>query len=94
MNRVGSSADFGVLTVRWMSLGQEDVESTDMRATLVIVLLMVVAVLGVLLVQYGRDFLEVDRCLDSGGRWNANQGLCECRDADQSESRGKKTCYQ
>ena len=93
MNRVGCSADFGVLTVRWMSLGQEDVESTDMRATLVIVLLMVVAVLGVLLVQYGRDFLEVDRCLDSGGRWNANRGLCECREGDQSESRGRIACY-
>ena len=64
-----------------------------MRASFLIVLIVIVAS-GLMLVHFGRDFLEVDRCLDSGGRWNANQGLCECRDADQSESRGKKTCYQ
>jgi hypothetical protein len=53
----------------------------------------VVAALGLLLVQYGQEFLAVDRCLDSGGRWNADQGLCECREGDHSESRGRKTCF-
>ena len=57
-------------------------------------MLIVVVAFGLLLFHYGRDFLEVDRCLDSGGRWNANQGLCECREGDQSESSGSKTCYQ
>jgi hypothetical protein len=62
------------------------------RARFVIGLIVVVA-LGLLLVSYGRDFLEVDRCLDSGGRWNATQGSCECREEDQSESGDRKTCY-
>jgi hypothetical protein len=61
-------------------------------ARFVIVLILVVA-FGFLLVHYGRDFLEVDRCLDSGGRWNANQGSCECPEGNQSKSGGRKTCY-
>ena len=33
--------------------------------------------LGLLLVYQVRKELEQDRCLDRGGRWEADQGVCE-----------------
>jgi len=33
--------------------------------------------LAFVVVPYGRAFLDADRCLDSGGRWNDGNYLCE-----------------
>lgn len=36
-----------------------------------------VLVLGILIGCWGRGFLLVDSCLDSGGRWNYEWNFCE-----------------
>lgn len=36
-----------------------------------------IVLLVIVLVVIGLLFLEVDRCLDAGGRWNAEEKVCE-----------------
>ena len=40
----------------------------------------------VLLLLSGCEFLEVDKCLDSGGRWNYENGVCEFSESQQPEN--------
>ena len=44
--------------------------------------IIVFAILLVLLVIFGYWFkgqIDIDRCLDSGGRWNYEKGICQYR---------------
>ena len=38
--------------------------------------LLILCALGVLLWQYGRQWLAVDRCLDAGGAYDYHQNQC------------------
>ena len=51
-----------------------------LRILLIVVLsavLLVGTALGFLLVNEVGEFLKEDKCLDRGGRWHADQGVCE-----------------
>lgn len=37
----------------------------------------VIACVVVVLIVWGRTQLKIDSCLDNGGRWNYEQGVCE-----------------
>ena len=47
------------------------------RVRLTILLMLAVAVLALWLAPKAARWLAVDRCLDSGGRWDTAQGQCE-----------------
>lgn len=37
----------------------------------------IIAVIGIFGIRFLREFIESDKCLDSGGRWNYELGICE-----------------
>ena len=41
------------------------------------VLLIAAALLLIAFAYWMKDYLDVDKCLDSGGRWNYEKGICE-----------------
>jgi hypothetical protein len=45
------------------------------RSTVLLVL--IGAAIGMLLGYWFRGFLDRDKCLDAGGRWNVERGFCE-----------------
>ena len=54
--------------------------TTRVRVLLIVVVSVVLIVgvmVGFLFFYEVREFLKQDRCLDRGGRWNAEQGVCE-----------------
>lgn len=55
-------------------------KNTDMTSrlwALLIIVLIVVALLGLLVLYNVREFLREETCLDRGGRWKADQSVCE-----------------
>jgi len=46
------------------------------RKKRILIVILIVA-LALILFFYIRDFMIIDKCLDSGGRWNYEEGKCE-----------------
>lgn len=56
-------------------------------------LLLVLGICVVLLIYWLRVFIAVDRCLDSGGRWNPERQSCECVEGAAPDSVPRQTCF-
>ncbi len=58
--------------------------SKKKRALLVIALIVLIA-----FAFWAKGCLEIDKCLDNGGRWNYEKGVCEHQQTEQ-DKRGNK----
>lgn len=49
----------------------------DYRLNIKVFMNKIIAVIVILPLLYGCEFWEVDECLDRGGKWNYDDGVCE-----------------
>lgn len=49
----------------------------DYRLNIKVFMNKIIAVIVILPLLYGCEFWEVDKCLDRGGKWNYDDGVCE-----------------
>ena len=54
-----------------------------MKRWLILGLLVLITLATALALPYVIEFLEIDKCLDHGGRWNYDLGQCEYKAPDE-----------
>jgi hypothetical protein len=57
---------------------------SDMRFKGKVMFVIIIGVIAVIAALWMKRFMAIDKCLDAGGRWNYEKGLCEKRSAMSS----------
>ena len=58
----------------------------DYRLNIKVFMKKIIAAIVILPLLYGCEFWEVDKCLDRGGKWNYDDGVCEFEESAKKGS--------
>jgi len=55
------------------------------KRTQILLIAIMTVILFTVVTFWFKHWLSIDECLDSGGRWNYEEGVCEYRESEQGK---------